>query len=230
MCVIIYQPQHKEIEKDILKKCFEKNSDGVGWMYQQKGELITGKKLCANFAELLSVYEELPRNVPLGLHFRLASKGVIKEENCHPFVAPSQKLAVMHNGTFHCCGTVKGDKTDTEEFAEKYLFDFSNFIFKNPHFTELIASKATTNRLLIMSAEHSLIINAQNHFHGSGWTDDKKTWFSNDRWNVVETIQHYQHGYWQSKEEKKRKALTTSTSPTIVTGKQVFLSSVQPEP
>lgn len=50
-------------------------------------------------------------------HTRVASKGSIKNENCHPYVNEDKSFALMMNGTdssFGAFGKVMGDITDTE--------------------------------------------------------------------------------------------------------------------
>ncbi len=95
MCVIIHKPKNVTIEENILRMCWDKNSNGAGFMYSEDNKLIV-KRGYMKFKR----FEKNFRNVEdkeLIIHFRLASCGKVAPELCHPFKI-NENLAVVHNG------------------------------------------------------------------------------------------------------------------------------------
>lgn len=97
MCVIIRKPKGIEVSERVLRKCWEHNSNGAGFMYSEKGSLVVVKGLM-KFQEFLKAYQDHnPIEKEVIIHFRLASHGKIVPEQTHPFVV-GKSLGLVHNG------------------------------------------------------------------------------------------------------------------------------------
>lgn len=96
------------------------NPHGFGFAYHSpKTGLMIYKSLNQDEA-WQTLQSEIPSNVPLILHWRLATHGSRTKENCHPFAFRTRKARKLlwvgaHNGILHRqpCYT---DKTDSESF------------------------------------------------------------------------------------------------------------------
>lgn len=114
MCIIVYKPEGSEMPPaDTLRRCFEENPDGAGFMWPEKGR-VQLRKGFMGWGDLESALSsELPRDareLPVALHFRIATHGRVKPGCCHPFAvckdygamraeSASAAAGFMHNGT-----------------------------------------------------------------------------------------------------------------------------------
>lgn len=107
MCLIAYMPANKRLT---LEECFtalKANADGYGIMYPDgRGGLniIKNRRSCQK--EFAADYASVPHDVPVAIHWRLATRGEVKNANTHPFLVVSGDetshgldVAMMHNGT-----------------------------------------------------------------------------------------------------------------------------------
>ena len=98
---------------DTLRRCFEENPDGAGFMWPERGR-VQFRKGFMGWGDLESALSsELPRDargLPVALHFRIATHGRVKPGCCHPFAvckdyramraeSTSAAAGFMHNGT-----------------------------------------------------------------------------------------------------------------------------------
>ena len=68
MCLII-QGKPKHFTKEIIKKAFEKNSDGFGLMYLDKSNRVVAKKFYTKkINKILKVFKEHSKNVMRSLY------------------------------------------------------------------------------------------------------------------------------------------------------------------
>lgn len=117
MCIIVSKEKGIDMpSKDVLKNCFEINSDGAGIMYTNKGNVCIEKGF-DTFEKFWAMIEKLERkfnltDLPLVMHFRISTSGKVDGGNCHPFpVAPDKKnlrakhvitdLGMAHNGVIY---------------------------------------------------------------------------------------------------------------------------------
>lgn len=110
MCVIIIKKAGVDLPAfNILEMCFKANNDGCGF---STGD-YTFKTL-----DFYEFYNKLLLNVTKEktciIHFRFATNGSVRQENCHPFVDEKSGLVFAHNGIIGC--ETFDDKTDSEIF------------------------------------------------------------------------------------------------------------------
>lgn len=126
MCIICVKPQGVEMPSlDIIKECWNGNSDGAGIAYWKTGtpNVIIDKgfmKLKALTSKLDEI--SLKRDDLAILHFRFATHGLVDRGNCHPFPLSTRiealraiygrfPSAIAHNGVFGnmACHNVMSD-------------------------------------------------------------------------------------------------------------------------
>ena len=99
--------------KAILNRCATLNPHGFGFATKDK---IYKTLSCEEFFKAI---KEIPRTETAILHFRFATHGSIKIENCHPFKDEKSGISFAHNGVLDI--QTKDDMTDSET-AFKRIF------------------------------------------------------------------------------------------------------------
>ena len=117
-----------------LRRCFEENPDGAGFMWPERGR-VQLRKGFMGWGDLESALSsELPRDargLPVALHFRIATHGRVKPGCCHPFAvckdygamcaeSASAAAGFMHNGTLAGLDT-SPDVSDSMAYARNVL-------------------------------------------------------------------------------------------------------------
>ena len=116
MCIIIYKPEDKRLEKDTIVDSFYNNSDGAGFIaWNSKDNTLVMKK---GFFSAYSFIEEFEpyKDWRSLLHFRIATHGLKNKENCHPFMV-NENLGFVHNGI------IKIDIRDSR-FSDTWYFNY----------------------------------------------------------------------------------------------------------
>lgn len=119
MCNIILSG--KPIPKNEFVTCYENNTDGIGFMWHEGKELKHEKGLFeveSAYDYYVQLFEVCDKNV--AVHFRFATHGKINDKNCHPFVRGN--IGIMHNGIIEDYSYDKNNMTDSERFANKFIF------------------------------------------------------------------------------------------------------------
>ena len=145
MCIIAVKPIGEELmERRILENCFNYNSDGMGFMWNEDGEVHISKGYM-NFEEGYRVLKELDRRINLKerglvIHFRIATSGNVDMGACHPFaISNSDKtlrtlelttdIGVCHNGIISAYIPPKNSiLSDTQLFIKDYLYNIKEEI------------------------------------------------------------------------------------------------------
>ena len=77
MCVIAYKPRNVEVDMEVLKNCWDKNSDGAGLMFAENGKL----KIAKGFMKWRSFRRYIKKrgmktftDLPVAFHFRIATR------------------------------------------------------------------------------------------------------------------------------------------------------------
>src|SRR3569832_395489 len=103
MCVAIYKERGKNISKETLRNCFNRNQDGAGFMYPKDGKVVVVKGLF-NFHDFWKAWKKhvLEEGAPaahcgVGIHFRIGTSGLKDAANCHPHIV-ADDFAFIHNG------------------------------------------------------------------------------------------------------------------------------------
>ena len=179
MCVIINKPVSISIPDDILKKCWDTNPHGAGFMYSDSSKLIV-KKGFMTFDRFLKEYRAVDQSKNIVIHFRLASYGEVVPEQTHPMSVYSN-LAFVHNGHMITKYIVEGtntDKSDTMVFNEKVLMKLPINFLAFEAIRELINSYIENSIILFMNNEGKITI-----LGDQGDTlVHRGCWFSNDYW------------------------------------------------
>jgi hypothetical protein len=178
MCIIIHKPEGETVSKDILKRCWDKNDDGAGFMWRSDNS-IWGNKGYMSFKALLNGLEdagfydpekkELTEKYALTIHFRLASHGTVKPANCHPFPVSDDysllktryweaDVGIAHNGIIPI-KVGPGDVSDTMTWIKEI---FSNpLVYGNMEdsaIKHLVASSINSSRLAIIYATGQVVL------------------------------------------------------------------------
>jgi len=127
MCIAILN-NGKQLPKKKLQNCWNNNDDGAGMLYLSDGVLVAEKfgnpspvnssqnfdKFYKRYVDIKSTMHDTQGDVPILLHFRIATHG-LTDEYLHPFFV-SPDLGLIHNGVIGGFGNK--DKSDTAEFTE----------------------------------------------------------------------------------------------------------------
>lgn len=179
MCVAIYKPAKVSIAKKVLEACAEQNKDGCGMAYisQETGEIVVFKTM--HFKDFYPVYKEAFRDnkeSPFLIHFRIATKGKVNEDNCHPFVIDENHVFI-HNGTITPVPVdPKGEVSDTRIFNEMILKKLPNGWVVNDGIKAMVEEFIGKSKLAVLNRNGD--VHLYNEKDGS-WKEG--VWFSNTR-------------------------------------------------
>lgn len=180
MCIAILNSEGK-LDKTTFQNCWENNPDGAGIAFLKNQSVFLVKEM-ESVDRLYTIYSRIRRKntLPIVIHFRVATSGLIDQENCHPFeVFPG--LAVAHNGIID---NVKPTKTssDTRIFIKEILRRLpQNFLF-NEGIRQLIAGFIEDSKLVFLN-KHGFytIINE----HLGHWDEEHINWYSNSSYKEL---------------------------------------------
>ena len=114
MCLIIASPEGKVPEREILENAALTNRDGWGVSWLEGGKLFTRK------SPKMKGWEKAVEGCegkPFIAHVRLATHGLVNQENCHPFRVTAN-LHLAHNGILRCVPEYREDRSDTWHLVE----------------------------------------------------------------------------------------------------------------
>ena len=168
MCVIVYKPKGVAMPPlETLRACWEHNPDGAGLMFPAGGR-VRWKKGCMEweaFERALRPVAELrdSRELPVALHFRIATHGGVKPGCCHPFpvckdygrmreAEGSCGVGFMHNGTLAGLETRAG-VSDSMAFAAGVLSPLRAMcgdLVSDGRAARLLAASTQGSRFLLM--------------------------------------------------------------------------------
>jgi glutamine amidotransferase len=204
MCIAIYKPEGKVIDKATLQECYRSNPDGAGFMYSQNKKLHIEKGFFS-FDSFYNAYKAHERKQAV-IHFRIKTHGKIDTANCHPF-SVNNSIGFVHNGVISGYGDA--DFSDTVRFNEAILRPLVNkwgnlALFQDP-VIELIESRIGYSKLVFLDrhGNHKIM----NESKGQ-WDDG--VWYSNNSykpyvapatptWKTSDWINDYSKGYTTSK-------------------------------
>ena len=184
MCIAIMKSANKKISKSTLRRCYDANPDGAGFMYAEDKQLVV-KKGYFTFKEFYKEYKPHGDKQVL-IHFRIKTHGPINKDNCHPFLVNSG-LGFIHNGIITGYGS--NTKSDTIEFNESILQKIvskhgNNSLFDDP-MVELIENVIGYSKLVFLDRHGNYTI--MNEQKGN-WNDG--VWYSNTSWKKPEPIKY----------------------------------------
>jgi hypothetical protein len=184
MCIAIMKSANKKISKSTLRRCYDANPDGAGFMYAEDKQLVV-KKGYFTFKEFYKEYRPHGDKQVL-IHFRIKTHGPIDKNNCHPFLVNSG-LGFIHNGIISGYGS--NSKSDTIEFNESILQKIvakhgNNSLFDDP-MVELIENIIGYSKLVFLDRHGNYKIMNENK---GAWNNG--VWYSNNSWKKPEPVKH----------------------------------------
>ncbi len=199
MCIIIAKPKGITVDEKFIKtmkKCFLNNPDGFGYMYPV-GEKIQIKKgyMTWNNAEK-ELRGLMWKDVPLVLHFRVATHGKVDRYTCHPFplsdklgdlksVRITAGVGIAHNGVVSFCALKKNKISDTQKFIRDYLSKMPVDVLRQEYMHKLIA-KATSSKFAFMFPDKIYLV--------GDFVEDGGVYYSNSTYKTGRQIYNYGWG------------------------------------
>lgn len=183
MCIAIYLPRKKTIDRETLYNCYTTNPDGMGFAYwDEAGNLIVRKfvgqdKIMLGIEEFLMTREHYIKKQMM-IHFRIASHGKISKKTCHPFVV-NKDTVFCHNGIlsdFTKQLSLSSKISDTMLFNRKVLKKLPTNFIDQPLYKKMLEEMiGTWNKMIIMESDgRHWILNEEQGEWSNG------VWFSND--------------------------------------------------
>ena len=138
MCIIVAKRKGIELPtKEILKNCFNYNSDGAGIMFNDGNQVFIEKGFM-DFNSFYSRLEALDKefnlvNSDLALHFRISTSGNVDQGNCHPYPISTETsqlrnlslvtdIGMAHNGVIRKhIPEVRSILNDTQTFIKNFV-------------------------------------------------------------------------------------------------------------
>lgn len=190
MCIAIYKPAGKLIDRETLHRCYLKNRDGCGFAYfKSDGELIIMKSM--KFEEFYEDYEfhsVVNHDRPFLIHFRIATHGTVDLYNCHPFKIDDTHV-MIHNGIIHNIRKCPDKKrSDTQMFVDDILKELPQSWMLNRGIANLIEDYIGASKVVVLAADDSASI--YNEIKGE-WSDG--IWYSNSGYKEVKSC-YYSRG------------------------------------
>lgn len=185
MCIAIYKPANKDIDKATLQRCFTANPDGAGFLYNTP----TKVKIRKGFFDFDSFYQAYSahKTKAMLIHFRIKTHGAVEVSNCHPFYV-TDELGFIHNGIISEHGGNK-EVSDTRDFNQKILRplvkSFGYGVIHSPQIQPLVEKYIGYSKLVFMDKDGDVVI--YNEQMGN-WNDD--VWFSNYSWKAPEPYEY----------------------------------------
>ena len=140
MCIIVAKRKGIELPtKEILKNCFNYNSEGAGIMFNDGNQVFIEKGFM-DFNSFYSRLEALDKefnlvNSDLALHFRISTSGNVDQGNCHPYPISTETsqlrnlslvtdIGMAHNGVIrkHIPET-RSILNDTQTFIKNFVYN-----------------------------------------------------------------------------------------------------------
>jgi predicted glutamine amidotransferase len=185
VCLIIAKVKNRVLGRDILEAAFEKNNDGCGFAYADKGKLIL-KKPFFDFGRFWKAFNKIQKGRAAIVHFRIATIGNRSEENVHPFQI-NENVCMAHNGTlvdWTPDDESKSTKSDSRWFNEAVLIPllkaFPN-AYTNSTIQYLLEKEiSTNNRMALLDSKGRIVILRKQ----TGEIIDR-CWFSNDNYKEI---------------------------------------------
>jgi len=192
MCIAIYKPEDQVISKAALKRCFEANPDGAGFMFAEDNKLHIHKGYF-KFKTFYKAYKDHETKQAL-VHFRIKTHGKTDKTNCHPFLV-NDGLGFIHNGIISGYGDDK--LSDTIQFNNAILKKIvkkhgSMGLFDDP-MQELIENVIGYSKLVFLDKKGNFNIMNEDKGH---WYN--KVWYSNDSYKIPQPMPTYPVTTWKN--------------------------------
>lgn len=183
MCVIVYKPEGKALPSMAdLRRCFEANPDGAGFMWPAGGWVHIRK----GFMDWDGFYKAISKRdftgVPLVIHFRITTQGGVQEGLTHPFPVTGEygamrslmqkaRCGLAHNGVIALTSDGARDHSDTMRFVKDFahpLLKAKGFWDPDGTISQGLGKIAYGSRLAIMTADGSVRLTGEWHERADG--------------------------------------------------------------
>ena len=195
MCIIVSKELGVEFpSKKVLKRCFNNNPDGAGYMFENGGKVHIRKGFMnwkAFWEDLSEIRKTVGDEAPYVMHFRISTQAGVNAQCTHPYPLSDNMnelkklntvadIGIAHNGIISLTSSYTAkDYNDTM----KFVTDFASLIitddkyYKDDNKIKLIERLIGASRLAIMDNSGHI------EYIGYGWnTDEKGVQYSNDTW------------------------------------------------
>lgn len=190
MCLIVcIRPLNKmtngEIKKEYLTNGWDSNKDGCGFSYvknidNDKDNRVIIRKgffIFDKFYESFNKYRSENPESYFMVHFRNASVGDVKADNCHPFKI-NNNLSMCHNGTIHKLKKVNSKESDSFLLCNLFKTIKMNNFHNNTIYTKLIHGfMGSQNKISFLDSTNTILM-----YNYDKWTKEENgdIYFSND--------------------------------------------------
>ncbi len=177
MCLLVDQSAESNFTYEFLAGVYRKNSDGLGIMYAEDGEVKVFKHLPKSVDDFINFYDQHAKGRDCIWHARMKTHGDIDMENCHPYKV-TDEIYMAHNGILSAGNDPDEAKSDTWHFINWVLRPAllaDPTLLHNHGFQDYIAHMiGSSNKFAFMTAQgDSVVMNVK-----SG-VNFEKSWLSN---------------------------------------------------
>lgn len=225
MCIIVSKERGIEMpSKEILKNCFNYNSDGAGLMYVTNGKVNIVKGFMT-FNSFYSYIEKLEKAYDMKekaivMHFRISTQGNVDEGNCHPYpITRDEKklrttnirtdIGMAHNGIISLYSRSKGKLNDTQLFVKECVSTLKRLnkgFYKDYHTMKLLDTIAGS-KLCFLDANEDIYY-VGNFIEDDGIKYSNTTYKSFYRYpkysSYITEYEDYDFMYYEDIKEKKK--------------------------
>jgi hypothetical protein len=188
MCLLVTQNTTSPVlSNDWLIDFHSSNSDGVGVMYSDDGDLIIQKILPQSAQDFIEFYHANIKGKNCAFHLRMKTHGDIDLENCHPYEVLNRAdhgidIWLMHNGILSTGNKADTSKSDTWHYIRDYLrpmlIDNPDFAF-HPSFSDIVGKHiGSSNKFVLMDNQgRQAIVNQSSGVFWAGlWLSNTYAW------------------------------------------------------
>lgn len=203
MCIIIAKDKKGRLPKEEeLKRAFEWNNDGAGFMYVDNGKVVIEKgymkynAFIKKYKSLLAKYNNF-NNKSLVIHCRIGTSGRNTKGNTHPYPITNnvkllkskhltQDIGIVHNGIIRGFGTEKG-LNDTQEFIINYIYPIYS------HWKDFYKNEYIMNGIEEITGSKFVILDKNDNLYYIGdFIEEEGLYFSN---NTYQEYKYYSYKY-----------------------------------
>jgi hypothetical protein len=188
MCLLVTQSKTSPILSDEwLEDFYDYNSDGVGVMFANNGDIVVKKIIPKTAKDFIQFYRSDIQGRDCAFHLRMRTHGAIDLINCHPYEVLNRAehgidLWLMHNGILSTGNKANEKLSDTWHYINDYLKPMlsgnPDFAF-HPAFKALIADHiGGSNKFVLMDNEgRQVVINEDAGVYWGGlWLSNTYAW------------------------------------------------------
>lgn len=177
MCIIVAKPRNTQLPTwDTLEKCFKRNPDGAGFMYNNANGVVVIKKGFMTFSDFKKAFREEKRHFDFEtsavvFHFRIATHGEVSKECCHPFAVSTDldrlretsitaRYGAAHNGIIYGRNT-NNRKSDSMDYIMSVVAPLAKMtredLCRDKWAAQILADTlGKTNKLALLDGEGNL--------------------------------------------------------------------------